>query len=165
MTPKRTDHHIRHKTCVGTLTEVASVFDVPTTSVPSYSNPEGVSGTGSSTAECPPLNLHIGTDHLSASEIREVNALVAVNLEVFAHSPSDLGRTHLTEMKINTGDHPPIHQLPRRMSPAQREEIAEHVNTMLKQGVIEPSVSLGHPRWSRSKKKMAPLSFALTFAD
>ena len=66
--------------------------------------------------------------------------MVVANLDVFAHSPSDLGRTQLTEMQIDTGDHPPIRQFPRRMSPAQREEMAKHVNTMLKQGAFEPSV-------------------------
>ena len=143
--------HIRRKTRLGTQTEVAAVFDVPTTSVPSDFNSEGVSGTDSSPAQCPLPNLHIDTDHLSASEIREVYAMVAANWEVFTNSSSDLDRTHLTEMRIDTGDHPPIRQLPRRMSPAQREEIAEHMNMMLKQGVIEPSVSPGQKeRWLHS---------------
>ena len=148
---------IQRKARLGTLTEVAAVFDVPTTSVPSDCNP------GSSPAECLLPNLHINTDHLSASEVREVNEIVAANWEVFAHSSSDLGRTHLTEMRIDTGDHPPIRQLPRRMSPAQREQIAEHVNTMLNQGVIEPSASPWSSPVVHVKKKDGSTRFCVDF--
>ena len=42
-------------------------------------------------------------------------------------------------MDINTGGHAPIQQMPRRMSPRQREEVAGQVKKL--QGVMEPSSS------------------------
>ena len=45
------------------------------------------------------------------------------------------------EIEIDTGQHAPIHHLPRRMAPHQREEVASHVKQLLQQSVIELSSS------------------------
>ena len=43
--------------------------------------------------------------------------------------------------KIDAGDHPPIKQNPYRLPYSQRDLVREHVEEMLKAGVIEPSQS------------------------
>ena len=52
-----------------------------------------------------------------------------------------LGHTTVITQKINTCDAAPIHQYPRRLSYAYREETDKHVSEMLQQGVIKPSTS------------------------
>ena len=58
------------------------------------------------------------------------------NADVFAVDKSELGHT-----TIDTGDHPPIKQCPRRTPFVHREKVAQLVSNMLKQQVIQPSSS------------------------
>ena len=54
------------------------------------------------------------------------------------HHPSDLGTTDQITHSINTGDHEPIQQPPRRLPFSLRSKTNELVQEMLKQGVIQP---------------------------
>ncbi|GBO01646.1 Retrovirus-related Pol polyprotein from transposon 297 [Araneus ventricosus] len=45
----------------------------------------------------------------------------------------------MTQHRINTGDHPPIKQYPRRLPLARKEETERLVNEMVKNGIIEES--------------------------
>ena len=45
--------------------------------------------------------------------------------DIFATSSSDLGWTTKVQHRINTGDHPPIHQPVRRVLAAHREQARE----------------------------------------
>ena len=85
--------------------------------------------------------LHVDSSELSDSQVTAVRHLIQRNADVFASSSEDLGRTTLLEMEIDTGGHTPIRQMPRQMSPKQREEVAGQVEKLLRQGVIEPSCS------------------------
>ena len=85
--------------------------------------------------------LNVDSSELSDCQVTTVRQLIQRNADVFASSSEDLGRTTLLEMEINTGDHAPIRQMPRRMSPRQREEVAGQVLKLLRQGVIKPSSS------------------------
>ena len=68
-------------------------------------------------------------------------ALLLKHQTVFAQSKYDLGRTDLVQHKIDTGDHKPIKQVPRRL-PLNKREIAEkEVKAMLANKIIEPSTS------------------------
>ena len=68
-------------------------------------------------------------------------ALLLKHQTVFAQSKYDLGRTDLVQHKIDTGDHKPIKQAPRRL-PLNKREIAEkEVKAMLANNIIEPSTS------------------------
>ena len=51
------------------------------------------------------------------------------------------GCTGMVTHKIETGDHPPIKQYPRRIPFIQRAKIASMIADMQKQGVVEPSFS------------------------
>ena len=55
--------------------------------------------------------------------------------------PSELGSTDLVTHHIDTGDHQPIRQLPRRMPFSQRSKATQPVQEMLEQGVITLSAS------------------------
>ncbi|GBO44456.1 hypothetical protein AVEN_98108-1 [Araneus ventricosus] len=59
--------------------------------------------------------------------------------DLFSTCDVDVGRCNMTQHRINTGDHPPIKQYPRRL-PLPRKEEAEHlVKEMVDNGVIEES--------------------------
>ena len=59
---------------------------------------------------------------------------------MFAVDDSELGRTSLVQHTIDTGDHPPIKQQPRRTPFVQREQISKLINEM-QQRVVQPSAS------------------------
>ena len=60
---------------------------------------------------------------------------------VFAKSKYDLGRTTIVQHEIDTGDHRPIKQAPLRMPLNKKEVVRKEVQNMLRNGIIEPSVS------------------------
>ena len=61
--------------------------------------------------------------------------------DVFVLAKDDLGCTDIVKHKINTGDHPPIKQYPRRTPFTQRAKIASMISDMEKKGIVRPSVS------------------------
>ena len=81
------------------------------------------------------------TEGLNDEQQQSVHDLLLEFADVFASSPSDMGRTRLTQHRINTGDSPPIRQPARRLPPAKQAEADAAVRDMLQRGVIEPSNS------------------------
>ncbi|UYV81700.1 hypothetical protein LAZ67_20002038, partial [Cordylochernes scorpioides] len=61
--------------------------------------------------------------------------------DVFATSPKDVGRTNVTQHRIDTGGATPVKQLPRRLPMTRRDEVAKLIEEMAEQNVIEPSSS------------------------
>ncbi|GFX71955.1 retrovirus-related Pol polyprotein from transposon 412 [Trichonephila clavipes] len=57
---------------------------------------------------------------------------------LFSRTPEDFGRTRLTKHRIDTGEHPPIKQHPRRLPFAKQEEVQKLINDMKDNDVIEP---------------------------
>ncbi|KAL5516969.1 hypothetical protein EMCRGX_G002428 [Ephydatia muelleri] len=93
----------------------------------------------------PPISSD--THLLTISAVTEVSpkkellfVLLMEYADVFSFH-SDLGRTNLTKHHIDTGDSQPIHQLPRRVSPARRQEVRQLLTEMLKNDIIQPSNS------------------------
>ncbi|GBN88021.1 hypothetical protein AVEN_274993-1 [Araneus ventricosus] len=58
---------------------------------------------------------------------------------LFSTCDADVGRCNMTQHRINTGDHPPIKQYPRRLPLARKEEAEHLVNEMVDNGIIEES--------------------------
>ncbi|GBO02629.1 hypothetical protein AVEN_37972-1 [Araneus ventricosus] len=58
---------------------------------------------------------------------------------LFSTSDSDVGRCNMTQHRINTGNHPPIKQYPRRFPLAKKEEAERLVKEMVDNGIIEES--------------------------
>ena len=78
---------------------------------------------------------------VSLAELSKLKALVSEYEDVFVLSGEDLDCTTLAEHRIDTGDHAPIKQYPRRTPFVQRAKIASLISDMEKKGVISPSVS------------------------
>ncbi|GFU29205.1 retrovirus-related Pol polyprotein from transposon 412 [Trichonephila clavipes] len=60
---------------------------------------------------------------------------------LFSRTYEDFGRTRLTKHRIDTGEHPPIKQHPRRLPFAKQEEVQKLIRDMKNNDVIEPSSS------------------------
>ena len=80
-------------------------------------------------------------ENLSVKTKASLRTLLCKHSRLFAESDDDLGRTHLVQHDIQTGEAAPIRQPPRRVPEAQREVMDEEVAKMLRQGVIEPGQS------------------------
>ena len=87
---------------------------------------------------------------LSAADHQLVQHFLSSRLNIFAHSPGDLGPCTVATHPINTGEARPVAARPYRYSQADRTAIVEHVNQMLDLGIIEHS----HSPW-RSLPVMA----------
>ncbi|GBM17553.1 Retrovirus-related Pol polyprotein from transposon 297 [Araneus ventricosus] len=59
---------------------------------------------------------------------------------LFSTCDADVGRCNMTQHRINTGDHPPIKQYPRRLPLARKEEADHLVKEMVDNGIIEESL-------------------------
>ena len=78
----------------------------------------------------------MGTD-----QVKELEKVLLDADDVFALDESELGHTSLVTHSINTGDHPPIKQQPRRIPFCHKEKVSQLVNDMLEKKVIQPSSS------------------------
>ncbi|GBM12230.1 hypothetical protein AVEN_61261-1 [Araneus ventricosus] len=58
---------------------------------------------------------------------------------LFSICDADVGRCNITQHRINTGDHPPIKQYPRRLPLARKKEADNLVKEMVDNGIIEES--------------------------
>ena len=99
------------------------------------------------------------TKCLNVTQKQELSCLLGEFENVFARDRTDLGRTNITNHKIDTGSTIPIRQAPRRLPLFKREEARVAVQEMRKQGVVEPSKS---PRASpivlvRKKRRFHPI--------
>ncbi|GFW16113.1 retrovirus-related Pol polyprotein from transposon 412 [Trichonephila clavipes] len=63
------------------------------------------------------------------------------SLSLFSRTSEDFGKTRLTKHRIDTGEHPPIKQHPRRLPFAKQEEVQKLIKDMKNNDVIEPSSS------------------------
>ncbi len=82
------------------------------------------------------LNWIIVIGHYLSAE-----RLVGKHAELFAKSPTDLGRTSLVCHKIDTGDARPVKQAPRRPPMAFAQEEQKIIKQQLDAGVIRESTS------------------------
>ena len=71
----------------------------------------------------------------------KIEKLIEANSDLFAKRNEDLGRTHVVEMNIDTGTHPPINLKAYRAPLNKREIIENQIDDMLKANVVRPSRS------------------------
>ena len=86
-------------------------------------------------------DFHIDKDELNEDQQAMLLAFLQKHKDIFTSSDTDLGRTNLTEHKIDVGGAHPIKQRPYRIHPEKREKLREHINGMLEAGIIRPSNS------------------------
>lgn len=65
--------------------------------------------TGSKTSQDPTTDLNVPLEHR-----QRIERLVNKNNDLFASTDEDLGHTSTIQMKIDTGNHPPIKMKPYR---------------------------------------------------
>ena len=78
---------------------------------------------------------------ISTEQVKELEKVLLAADDVFALDESELGHTSLVTHLINTGDHPPIKQRPRRIPFCHKEKVCQLVSDMLEKQVIQPSSS------------------------
>ena len=76
---------------------------------------------------------------LHQTEKTKLEALLHEFADVLSVSDDDLGRTNIVKHQIDIGDATPVRQPPRRLPFHQRETVQQHVDKMLRNGIIEPS--------------------------
>ena len=79
--------------------------------------------------------------HLKSHEKEKLGRVLNTFSNIFAKTSNDLGKTSLTEHKIDTGNAAPIKQLPRRLPNALRQVVEEQIQDMLENEVIKHSNS------------------------
>lgn len=95
------------------------------------------------------INLPVHLEELYIKSCTELNddqsEQVARLLNQFSNSfskgPEDIGKTNVVQHKINTGEHAPIKQSPRRVPLQRKETVRTHIDQMMKNGKIEESSS------------------------
>jgi len=100
---------------------------------------------------------------LTEQQAVRLERLLVNYADVFSQGDHDLGRTSLVKHRIHTGNSAPVKQPPRRIAPAQRDEVERSVNELRAQGVIEKSSS----PWSAAivpvKKKDGSTRFCVDY--
>ena len=86
-------------------------------------------------------NIDLADSGMSEQGLKRVQELVREYSDIFSRHSGDLGRTHLMQHEIETGDAPPVKQRPRRIPLRLRNQVEEQRQQMLRDGVIEPSTS------------------------
>ncbi|GBO12341.1 Retrovirus-related Pol polyprotein from transposon 297 [Araneus ventricosus] len=76
---------------------------------------------------------------LNEEQRTDVRKLLNEFQALFSTCDADVGRCNMTQHRINTGDHPPIKQYPRRLPLARKEEAEHLVKGMVDNGIIEES--------------------------
>ncbi|GBN15424.1 Retrovirus-related Pol polyprotein from transposon 297 [Araneus ventricosus] len=76
---------------------------------------------------------------LNEEQRTAVKELLQEFQNLFSTSDSDVGSCNMTQHRINTGNHPPIKQYPRRLPLAKKEEAERLVKEMVDNGIIEES--------------------------
>ncbi|GFU58905.1 retrovirus-related Pol polyprotein from transposon 412 [Trichonephila clavipes] len=81
---------------------------------------------------------------------------------LFSRTSEDFGINRLKKHRIDTGEHPPIKQHPRRLPFAKQEEVQKLIKDMKNNDIIQPSSSPWASPSSWSGSKMALPDFAWT---
>ena len=85
--------------------------------------------------------LKLNQGDFTSKQFGDIKAVMLGASDVFALDNSKLGCTSLVQHSIDTGDNPPIKQQPYRTPMIYRERIAEMIEDMQAQGIVQPSSS------------------------
>ena len=100
---------------------------------------------------------------LEPDERIQAIAFIKSYAHVFSKGEFDIGRTHILEHTIDTGDHKPIKQPLRRHPAAHLPIIDQHVEDMLRNDIIEPAASPWSSNVVLIKKKDNTLRFCIDY--
>src|SRR5213080_3332938 len=80
------------------------------------------------------------TGNLTTDQQREVKEVIQKNEDIFIKGKYEVGRTNMVKHTIDTGEEKPIKQK-ARLSVKEKEIEKEHIEKMLKKGIIRKSKS------------------------
>ena len=80
-------------------------------------------------------------EHLSKENLDRFKVLITENINIFSKSKTDLGKTDLVKMSLDTGDSRPIKQKPYKTPFSLRPEVEKHIDDLLKADLIRRSTS------------------------
>ena len=109
------------------------------------------------------LGISSNEPDLTKNEKLRLYEFIAKNRSTFAKDTSELVGCNMHKHKIITGQAPPQHKRPYRVSPKIKHLIDEQIDDMLKNDIIEPSDSY----WAAPvcKKKDGTYRFAVDYRD
>src|SRR3989441_285868 len=81
------------------------------------------------------------TGNLTTDQQREVKRVIQKNEDIFIKGKYEVGRTNMVKHTIDTGEEKPIKQKARRLLVKEKEIEKEHIEEMLKKGIIRKSKS------------------------
>src|SRR5208282_1124204 len=148
---------IRKDTYLGVLSPVCTLentddsVDIPT------DNP--------STEPASQLLINALPSELSEQQKQQATDLIRSYEDVFSQGEYDIGRTHLVEHTIDTGDHIPIRQPLRRHPITHLEIIDKQVEEMRQSGIIEPAASPWASNVVLVKKKDGSLRLCVDYRN
>jgi len=100
---------------------------------------------------------------LNEEQRSKVKALLVRHRTIISTGEHDIGRTHLVEHRVDTGEHRPIRQ-PLRRHPFQHLEwIDDEVARMQEHGIVEPAASPWASNIVLVKKKDGSLRFCVDY--
>ena len=102
---------------------------------------------------------------LTIEQRQQAANLIQSYEDVFSQHDHDIGRTHLMEHTIDTGDHHPIRQSLRRHPHAHLEFIDREVDEMLRHGIVEPAASPWAANVVIARKKDGELRLCLDYRN
>jgi len=79
--------------------------------------------------------------NLTSHQMEQLKATLTRYESAFSKDEYDLGHLTIGQHKINTGDHQPVRQRAYRVPQVQKENLKNHIEKMLQQGIIRPSSS------------------------
>ena len=82
-----------------------------------------------------------GSKYLTEAQKRRLAEILSRSRDTFVRSSTELGLSKVGEHKIDTGDHQPVKERPRRIPLHRRKLVEEKIKEMLEVGVIQPSES------------------------
>jgi len=102
-----------------------------------------MTGVGNKTVEPDPFTEMISelSPDLDADQRHVTECLLRRYEDTFSKNDCDLGQTDLVMHRIDRGQHRPLRQPLRRHLLSQLPVIDEHVEQMLRQGIVEPVAS------------------------
>ena len=80
-------------------------------------------------------------DHIAAHQRNLLRQLLEKYSDIFSRGDTDLGRTRVVQMKLDTGDHPPVKQKPYKTPFSLRAMVEKQLDDILAAGVTRPSNS------------------------
>ena len=109
------------------------------------------------------IPVHLEESTLTPAEKEEVQKMLLNWKDVFAFSPTELGKAKGVKHKIVLKDNVPFKDRPRRIPPGMYDEVKQHLKDMLACGAIRPSKSPWSSNVVLVRKKDGSLRLCLDF--